>query len=149
MTERQPLSSPPGRGWKARFYTIWIGQAFSLVGSSLVRFAIIWWLTERTGSARVLTTANLVSMLPSVLLAPFSGALVDRWNRRWVMIISDALIALFTAALAYLYWRGNVEVWHVYLILFLRAFGDVFQSPAMNASTSLLVPRSSWRASGG
>jgi DHA3 family macrolide efflux protein-like MFS transporter len=135
--------------WKARFYTIWIGQAFSLVGSSLVRFAIIWWLTEQTGSARVLTTANLVSMLPSVLLAPFSGALVDRWNRRWVMAISDAFTAFFTAVLAYLYWRGIAEVWHVYVILFLRAFGDVFQSPAMNASTSLMVPRDQLARVGG
>ncbi|MFN2285273.1 MAG: MFS transporter [Anaerolineae bacterium] len=139
----------PHRNWKARFYTIWIGQAFSLVGSSLVRFAIIWWLTEKTGSPRVLTTANLVSMLPSVLLAPFSGALVDRWNRRWVMAISDALTALFTAVLAYLYWRGAVEVWQVYVLLFLRAFGDVFQSPAMNASTSLMVPKDQLSRVGG
>lgn len=135
--------------WKPRFYTIWIGQAFSLVGSSLVRFAIIWWLTEQTGSARVLTTANLVSMLPFLLLAPFSGALVDRWNRRWVMVISDALIALFTAVLAYLYWRGSVEVWHVYAILFMRGFGDVFQSPAMSASTSLMVPKEQLARVGG
>ena len=114
-----------------------------------MRFAIIWWLTEQTGSATVLTTANLVSMLPFLLLAPFSGALVDRWNRRWVMVISDALIALFTAALAYLYWRGSVEVWHVYVILFLRAFGDVFQSPAMSASTSLMVPKAQLARVGG
>lgn len=127
--------------WKPKFFTIWIGQAFSLVGSALVRFAIIWWLTEKTGSEVVLTTASIVSMLPFLLLAPFSGPLIDRWNRRWVMVISDALIAILTAGLAYLYWRGIVEVWHIYLVLFLRAFGDVFQSPAMNASTSLMVPK--------
>ena len=114
-----------------------------------MRFAIIWWLTEKTGSPTVLTTASIVSMLPFVLLAPFSGALVDRWNRRWVMVISDALIALLTAVLAYLYWAGTVEIWHVYLVLFLRAFGDVFQSPAMNASTSLMVPKEQLARVGG
>lgn len=130
-----------GRGWQRRFFTIWTGQAFSLVGSALVRFALIWWLTEKTESATVLTTSTLVSMLPFVFLAPFSGALVDRWNRRWVMVISDALIAIFTAALAVLYWLGVAEVWHIYLVLFLRAFGDVFQAPAMQASTALMVPK--------
>ncbi len=137
------------KGWQTRFWTIWLGQAFSMVGSALVRFALIWWLTEQTGSATVLTTATLVSMLPFILLAPFTGALVDRWNRRWVMVIADASIALFTAALAYLYWRGLAEVWHVYLTLFLRAFGDVFQSPAMQASTSMMVPKSQLTRVGG
>lgn len=135
------METLPDKGWQTRFFTIWTGQAFSLVGSALVRFALIWWLTETTDSAQVLTTATLVSMLPFVFLAPFSGALVDRWNRRWVMVISDALIAILTAALAYLYWIGTAQVWHVYLVLFLRAFGDVFQSPAMQASTSLMVPK--------
>jgi len=131
----------PDSGWQTRFLTIWGGQAFSLIGSALVRFALIWWLTAETESATVLTTATLVSMLPFIVLAPFSGALVDRWNRRWVMVISDALIASLTAVLAYLYWLDVAKVWHVYLVLFLRAFGDVFQSPAMRASTSLMVPR--------
>ena len=127
--------------WQTRFLIIWIGQAFSLVGSALVRFALIWWLTEQTQSPRVLTTATLVSMLPFIALAPFSGALVDRWDRRWVMIVADALIALLTAALAVLYWQGVAQVWHVYLILFLRSVGGVFQSPAMQASTALMVPK--------
>ena len=129
------------RNWRVRFFTIWGGQAFSLVGSSLVRFALVWWLTEETGSATVLTSATLVSSLPQIGLAPFTGALVDRWDRRRVMIASDAMIALFTGVLAYLFWLGIAEVWHVYLVLFLRAFGDVFQVPAMRASTSLLVPK--------
>jgi DHA3 family macrolide efflux protein-like MFS transporter len=129
------------QNWKARFLTIWVGQAFSLVGSALVRFALIWWLTEKTESPVVLTTATLISMLPFIGLAPFSGALVDRWNRRWVMVVSDAIIAILTAALAVLYWLDVAQVWHVYLVLFLRSFGGVFQSPAMQASTALMVPK--------
>jgi DHA3 family macrolide efflux protein-like MFS transporter len=135
--------------WKARFFTIWIGQAFSMVGSALVRFALIWWLTEKTGSATVLATASLVSMLPFVLLAPFAGALVDRWNRRWTMVISDALIALLTGLLAYLFWRGVARTGHVYAILFARSLGGAFQDPAMRASTSLLAPREQLSRIGG
>jgi DHA3 family macrolide efflux protein-like MFS transporter len=107
----------------------------------LVRFALIWWLTERTGSATTLAVAALSSRLPTIALGPFGGALIDRWNRHWVMAIADTLIALFTGLLACLYWLGIVQVWHVYIILFLRALGDTFQSPAMRASTPLMVPK--------
>lgn len=119
-----------------------MGQAFSLIGSALVRFALIWWLTKKANSPFVLTTATTVSILPFIFLSPFAGALVDRWDRRRVMIIADILIALVTILMAYLYWRGVAQIWHVYAVLFLRSMGDVFQSPAMNAATSLLVPKS-------
>jgi hypothetical protein len=75
----------PSPNWQRPFFSVWAGQAFSLVGSALVRFALIWWLTEQTGSATTLTGATLSSLLPFILLGPFVGALVDRWNRRWVM----------------------------------------------------------------
>jgi len=127
--------------WKGRFFTIWSGQALSLMGSALVRFALIWWMTETTGSATVLAMATLVASLPPIVLGPLVGALVDRWKRRWIMVVADASIALFTAVLAYLYWRGTVEIWHIYAILFLRAFGTAFHGPAMMASTTLMVPK--------
>jgi DHA3 family macrolide efflux protein-like MFS transporter len=129
------------RGWKLRFFTIWTGQAFSLLGSALVRFALIWWLTEQTGSATVLATASLMATLPPILLGPMVGALVDRWSRRWTMVIADGAIALLTALLFYLYWRGVAETWHIYAILFARAVGTAFHDPAMTASTSLMVPK--------
>jgi DHA3 family macrolide efflux protein-like MFS transporter len=135
--------------WQVHFFTVWIGQAFSMVGSALVRFALIWWLTKETDSATVLTTSSLVATLPVVLLAPFAGTLVDRWDRRWTMIVSDAMIALFTAYLAYLYWVEVARIWHVYVILFLRAVGDTFQSPAMRASTSMMVPEEQLARVGG
>jgi DHA3 family macrolide efflux protein-like MFS transporter len=129
------------RGWKLRFSTIWTGQAFSLLGSALVRFALIWWLTEQTGSAAVLATASLMASLPPILLGPVVGTLVDRWPRRWIMVVADGAIALLTAVLSYLYWRGVVETWHIYANLFARAIGTAFHDPAMTASTSLMVPR--------
>jgi len=78
------------KNWKAPFFTIWTGQAFSLLGSQLVQFALVWWLTKTTGSATVLATATLVALLPQVLLGPLAGALIDRWNRRLVMIMATA-----------------------------------------------------------
>jgi DHA3 family macrolide efflux protein-like MFS transporter len=135
-------SSHNGRknGWAVPFFTIWTGQALSLVGSQAGVFALVWWLTQRTGSGTVLATATMVAMLPGVLLGPFIGALVDRWNRRWIMIVADSIIALFSAWLAILFWADALQIWHVYVIGFVRALGGTFHHPAMQASTSLMVP---------
>lgn len=122
------------------FLTLWIGQAISLLGSQLVQFALIWWLTESTGSAIVLTIASLVGLLPQVILGPFVGVLVDRWNRRWTLFLADSGVMAATLLLALLFWLGVAQLWHVYAILFLRAVAGSFHWPAMTASTSLMVP---------
>ena len=126
--------------WKRRFFTIWSGQAFSLLGSTLVQFALVWWLTSTTGSATVLATATLVALLPQVFLSPFAGALVDRWNRRVVMIVADSIIAAFSVLLAFLFYTGSIQIWHIYAVMLIRSAGGAFQWPAMQASTSLMVP---------
>jgi DHA3 family macrolide efflux protein-like MFS transporter len=86
--------------WKTTFFIIWTGQAFSLLGSELVQFALVWYLTKQTGSASVLAFASFVALIPRVIISPFSGALVDRWNRQRVMIFADAGIALSSIFLA-------------------------------------------------
>jgi MFS transporter, DHA3 family, macrolide efflux protein len=128
------------RRWMAPFFAIWTGQAFSLVGSQVVQFALVWWLAQLTGSATVLATASMVALLPDIILSPIAGAYVDRWNRRVVMIVADGMIALASLWLAYLFWTGAVQVWHVYVIMAVRAVGGSFHWPAMQASTSLMVP---------
>ncbi len=143
MSNPQLNESETGKksnAWLAPFGTIWAGQAFSLLGSNLVQFALVWWLTQESGSATVLATASLVAFLPEVLLSPFAGALVDRWNRRWVMIIADGGIALATLALIALFWTDVVQFWHIYVILMIRSSGGIFHWAAMQASTSLMVP---------
>ncbi len=133
--------SPLPENWAVRFFSIFTGQAFSLFGSSLVQFALIWHLTQETGSATVLATASLFGMLPQILLGPIAGTIVDRGNRRLIMIASDAMIALATLVLAYLFWTGQVQVWHIFAALAIRSAGGSFHYPAMSASTSLMVPK--------
>ncbi len=140
MSPAQISDSAPDRTWARPFFTIWTGQAFSLLGSQLVQFALVWWLTEKTGSATVLASATLIAMLPQIALGPFAGTLVDRWNRRTVMIAADGLIALATLALAILFASGQAATGHVYLIMLIRAIGATFHWPAMSASTALMVP---------
>jgi DHA3 family macrolide efflux protein-like MFS transporter len=127
--------------WKTRFFTIFTGQALSLVGSALVQFALVWYLTQKTGSATVLATASLFAMLPQILLGPIAGTVVDRGNRRMIMIVSDGLIALSSLFLAYLFWTGQVQIWHIYLISVIRSTGGAFHYPAMASSTTLMVPK--------
>jgi len=122
------------------FFTIWTGQAFSLLGSALVQFALVWWLTKATGSATVLALASMMAMLPQVFIGPIAGALVDRWNRRVVMMVADGVIALAVVVLAVLYAFDRVQTWHIYVLMFIRAAGGAFHWPAMQASTSLMVP---------
>jgi DHA3 family macrolide efflux protein-like MFS transporter len=128
------------RHWKTPFFTIWTGQQFSLIGSQLVQFALVWWLTTSTGSGTVLATATLVAIIPQVVIGPFAGPLIDRFSRRKVMIIADGGIALASAALAYLFFAGVTQVWHIYVIMVIRAIGGGFHWPAMSASTTLMVP---------
>ncbi len=127
--------------WARRFFTVWTGQAFSLLGSQLVQFALIWWLTVETGSATILTLASVMGILPQVFLTPFAGALVDRWKRRRVMIVADGLTALLTLVLMIMFALGSVGVVHIMAVLLLRSILSGFHWPAMQASTSLMVPK--------
>ena len=83
MTDRTPETT------LRPFFVLWSAQTLSLVGSGAVQFALIWWLTAQTGSAAVLATATLLGLLPQVVLGPVIGALIDRWNRKQVMLFAD------------------------------------------------------------
>jgi DHA3 family macrolide efflux protein-like MFS transporter len=121
------------------FWAVFTGQAFSLLGSRLVQFSLVWWLTSATGSATVLATASIMALLPQVFITPFAGALIDPWDRRKVLIGVDALNSFAIMFLMMLFARGMVQPVHVYVVMFIRAVGGAFQWPAMQASTSLMV----------
>lgn len=127
--------------WTRVFIPIWIGQALSLLGSQITQFALVWWLTERTGSATVLATGTLMATLPGVIVGPLIGTLIDRWNRKLVMICADAVGALTALALMGLFWSETIAIWQVYLILVVRAIASSFHLTAKQASNALLVPQ--------
>lgn len=127
--------------WKRSIYSILAGQAVSLVTSGILQMAIIFYLTDRTGSAMVLSLATLAGFLPQALLGPFIGVLVDRWNRKAVLIGADLLIALAGAILAFAAIQTSLPVWLILTILFLRSIGTAFHTPALSAVTPLIVPR--------
>lgn len=128
--------------WKKTFAIIWSGQFASILTSAIVGYAIILWLSIKTGSAEVLAFAAIAAFLPQALLGPFAGVYIDRWNRKKTMILADSFIALCTLILAVFFFWGKVDTWHIYLLLALRSVGSAFHSPAMQASVPLLAPES-------
>lgn len=131
------------------FTIIWLGQVLSLIGSGMTRFALGVWIYQRTGSATLFALTQVASAIPHVLLLPVSGALVDRWDRQRVMILSDCAAAVVTLAVALLLWRGELGFWHVCVVNALGACIAAFQAPAWIAATGTLVaPEQIVRASG-
>jgi len=119
---------------------LWISQAFSQIGSQISQFALIWWITQTVGSATALATASIMGLLPQVIIGPFAGVLVDRWNRKRVMIASDLISMACVLVMAYLFATGLPEMWHLYALMFVRSVCGAFQYPAMQATTPLIVP---------
>ena len=131
----------PNQNWALRFIPLWLGQALSLLGSQLVQFAIIWYLTQTTNSATTLAIASMMGLLPQVLLSPFIGTWVDRGSRRLLLIAADSIVALATLVLVVLFASSLVQVWHIYVALFIRAVAGGFHQSAFGASAVLLVPK--------
>ncbi|MCK4313657.1 MFS transporter [Candidatus Bathyarchaeota archaeon] len=119
----------------------WSGQLVSLLGSSIAQFVIIWWITLETGSALYLSIASFLGLVPMVILTPFTGVLVDRWNRKALIGIADFLQALVTVVLIFLFWLSSVSIWQVLVLLTLRGIFQAFHSPAVTAIVPLMVPK--------
>ncbi len=128
--------------WKKTFAIIWSGQLFSTLSSSIVGYAIVFWLSLKTGSAEVLAYSMIATLLPQLVLGMFTGVYIDRWNRKMTMILADSFIAACTAILCVMFYLGKVEVWQIYILLVLRSTGSAFHTPAMQASIPLLAPES-------
>ena len=127
--------------WKLTFFQFWFTQALSLIGSGLASFSVIWWITKTTGSSTILATVTLATLLPGILIGPIAGALVDQLNRKWIMIIADAVSALLALLLVALFWTNSIQLWHIIVINILRTLASTFQFPAVQSSTSLMVPK--------
>jgi DHA3 family macrolide efflux protein-like MFS transporter len=123
------------------FLTLWAGQVVSLLGSNLTGFALGVWVYQRTGSTTQFALIFFLTSLPGLLLAPLAGVLVDRWNRRVSLLVSDAGAGLATLIAALLLWNGELEVWHVYVLRTANAAFGVLQWPAFSAAATQLVPK--------
>jgi DHA3 family macrolide efflux protein-like MFS transporter len=131
------------------FGLVWFGQLVSLVGSGLTSFALGVWVYQNTGSVTQFALISFFTTLPGIALLPLAGALVDRWDRRWAMILSDSGAGLCTLTIAILLAVGQLQVWHIYILSAVSSTFSAFQWPAYSAAITLLVPKEQLgRASG-
>ncbi len=131
------------------FFTIWAGQLVSVLGSGLTGFALGVYIFQLTGSATQFGLVLLSGTLPAILAAPFAGALVDRWDRRTVMILSDTGNGLVTVSILALLLTDNLSVGFIYVIAAISSTLSTFQNPAYMAAITLIVPKQHYgRASG-
>jgi len=131
------------------FTIVWLGQLVSQMGSGLTWFALSLWAWQETGLATSLALVAFFSFGPMTLMTPFAGALVDRWNRKFTMMLSDLAAGLSTIMVLLLYSTGNLQVWHLYLTgAFAGVFG-AFQWPAYSAAISTMVRKEQYARANG
>lgn len=128
------------KGGAQTFLLIWFGQLVSLIGSGLTGFALGVWVYQRTGSATQFALITLCATLPGILASPLAGVLVDRWDRRLVMLLSDCVAGLCTLVVALLLFSGRLEIWHIYLTTGVSAAFASLHWPAYAAAVTMLVP---------
>lgn len=123
------------------FYVIWFGQLISMIGSGLTSFGLGVWVFQRTGSATEFALIGVAAILPAILIAPLAGPLIDRYDRRRIMLLADLCAGLSTVAVALLLFSGRLELWHIYLSAMASSAAGAFQGPAFSAAIAQLVPK--------
>lgn len=121
------------------FIVIWLGQTVSLIGSQMTNFAITIWVWELTGQATALALFGLLTQAPRVLMTPFAGIIVDRCNRKLLMMIGDAIACFSTIVILLLYLTNNLQIWHLYLAGAINGIFEQLQELAYLASISMMV----------
>jgi MFS transporter, DHA3 family, macrolide efflux protein len=128
------------KNWKKNIILFLTSQTISLFGSSLVQYAIMWYITLKTQSGVMMTISIICGFAPTFFLSPFAGVWADRYNRKTLIILSDSLIAISTLILAILFLQGHDSIWMLFVTSSIRAFGSGIQTPAIGAFLPQLVP---------
>lgn len=131
------------------FYVFWVGQFVSIFATRMTNFAITLWAWDLTGTVTGLVLVGVISYLPGVILSPFAGTLIDRWNRKLVLALSDAGAAVSTVILLYLFTTGQAEIWHLYATGALSGAFGAFQYPAYAAVVTTMVPKEQYARANG
>ncbi|MGF1674510.1 MAG: MFS transporter [Rivularia sp. (in: cyanobacteria)] len=135
------MSQQPNSVSMRNFLIVWLGQLVSAMGSQMTGFAIEIWAWEITGKATTLTLVGFFSLLPSIIITPISGVIVDRFNRKLLMMVGDTVAVLSTIVILLLHLTNNLQIWHFYLTGAIVGTFNQFQSLAYSASVSLMIPK--------
>jgi len=141
MDKKNKVKLPNEQEKFKSFIFLLIGQLVSLFGSSIVMFAIIWWISSETGSLIILSIAYFLSFAPVMILIPFTGVYADRWNKKKIIIISDLLQAILTLGLIILFVFGTISLIPIFILIALRGICQAFHQPALLSIIPFMVPQ--------
>lgn len=127
--------------WKKKISKFLAAQTISLLGSSLVQYAIIWYITLKTSSGLMMAIATICGYIPQMSISLFAGVWIDRYNRKFIAMAADAVIALATLIIALLFYFGFTQIWLLFIVLIVRSIGTGIQTPTINALIPQLVPQ--------
>lgn len=131
------------------FTIVWLGQLISVLATNMTGFALTIWVYQKTDSATALALMQVCFITPFLLISPIAGVMVDRYNRKLMMMISDLGAGLATCALLILQATGQLAIWHLYVAAALQGLGNAFQWPAYSAAISIMLPKEQYgRANG-
>ena len=131
------------------FTVVWIGQVVSLLGTAMSNFALTIWAYEITGKATALALVGFFFLTPMVVLSPIAGAIVDRSNRKLMMMLSDLAAGLTTILILILYTSGNLQIWHLYITAAISGSFQTFQWPAFSAAITMMMPKEQYARANG
>jgi MFS family permease len=141
-----PQNQPGGM---VGFTIVWAGQLVSVLASSMTQFALTIWAYRETGSATALGIISTAFIVPFLLLAPIAGVMVDRYNRKLMMMVSDLTAITATVGLLIVSVLGQLQMWHLYLAAVINGLGNTFQWPAYSAAISTMVPQKHYSRANG
>jgi MFS transporter, DHA3 family, macrolide efflux protein len=123
------------------FTIVWLGQIISVLATNMSAFALTIWVFQKTGSATALGLVQVFFITPLLIITPFAGVMVDRHNRKLMMMVSDSVAGMATIAILLLQAFGVLQVWHLYVAAIFQGLGNAFQWPAYSAAISTMIPK--------
>ena len=123
------------------FTVVWLGQIVSVLASSMSQFALTIFMYEKTQSATAMGLMQVFYFVPFLLVSPIAGVMVDRYNRKVMMMVSDLGSGLATVCILILQALGILQFWHLYVTAIIYGLGTAYQWPAYSAAISTMVPK--------
>lgn len=133
--------SKPTSVWNFNFFLLWSGQLISLIGDTVYAIALGFWILQKTGSTAMMGTLMATSTLPRIVISPFAGVLVDRINRKWLLVAMDALRGIFIVIIGIAAYANFLKVWMVFVAGIIISIGSAFFGPAISSSIPDIVPK--------
>ena len=123
------------------FIIIWIGQLISILASAMSQFGLTIWMYQQTKSATAMGLMQVFFIVPFLVLSPFAGVMVDKYNRKLMMMVSDLAAVIATFSIFLLLYTHQLQFWHLYAAAVLNGIGNTFQWPAYSAAISTMIPK--------